>query len=145
MRKSRLDKHNRTMKRLQNKKEIAELRRKEWELKLIILKTYLPFFNLKDSNKQKMETSKKLLYVSYAIAITLSILVVKCTFSGIECSNLLSITVTSWGEVATVNTFYLLMNKKLNAPKVLMHIYNGLPEKIKEQIDINSLLSNVMN
>ena len=43
MRKSRLEKHNRTMKRLQRKKEIAELKREEWLLKYDILKTYLPF------------------------------------------------------------------------------------------------------
>ena len=133
------------MKRLQNKKEIAELKREEWELRLIILKTYLPFFSLKQTNKPKMETSKKLLYVSYAIALILTSIVIVCDIKGISCINISSIIPYSYGEVTVVNSVYLNMNKKLNAPKVLIHIYNSLPEKIKEQIDINSLLSNVMN
>lgn len=95
--------------------------------------------------KKKMETSKKLLYVSYFIAITLTIIVVICAFLNIECSNISNIIPYSYGEVAAVNVFYLTMNKRLNAPKVLMGIYQDLPDDLKEQIDINNLLSNIMN
>jgi hypothetical protein len=95
--------------------------------------------------KKRMETSKKLLWISYIIAITLTVIVVICSFMNIECSNITSIIPYSYGEVAAVNVFYLTMNKRLNAPKVLMGIYNDLPDNLKEQIDINSLLSNIMN
>ena len=53
MRKSRLEEHNRTMKRLQNKKEIAELKYAERQLKFEILKTYFPFLSTKLSFSKK--------------------------------------------------------------------------------------------
>ena len=96
-------------------------------------------------NKKKMETSKLLLWISYIIAITLTLLVVICTFAEIECSNIASIIPYSYTEVGAVNVFYLTMNKRLNVPKVLMGIYNDMPNELKKQVDINSLLGNLMN
>ena len=61
MRKSRLDEHNRIMKRLQQKKEIAELKREEWLLKYDILKTYLPFLDW------KIKFQKKAVIISIAV------------------------------------------------------------------------------
>jgi len=96
-------------------------------------------------NKKKTETSKKLLWVSYIIAITLTLIVIICTFLNIECSNIASIIPYSYTEVGAVNIFYLTMNKRLNAPKVVMGLYNDLPDELKEQVDINNLLSNILN
>lgn len=96
-------------------------------------------------NKKKMETSKLLLWISYIVAISLTILVITCTFLNIECSNIASIIPYSFAEVSAVNTFYLVMNKRLNAPKVVMGLYNDLPDELKEQVDINNLLSNILN
>ena len=96
-------------------------------------------------NKRKIETSKKLLWVSYIIAIALTLIVVICTFLNIECSNIASIIPYSYTEVGAVNVFYLTMNKRLNAPKVVMGLYNDLPDNLKEQVDINGLLSNILN
>ena len=96
-------------------------------------------------NKKKIETSKKLLWVSYIIAIALTLIVVICTFLNIECSNITSIIPYSYTEVGAVNVFYLTMNKRLNAPKVVMGLYNDLPDNLKEQVDINNLLSNILN
>ena len=96
-------------------------------------------------NKRKIETSKKLLWVSYIIAITLTLIVIICTFLNIECSNIASIIPYSYTEVGAVNVFYLTMNKRLNAPKVIMGLYNDLPDNLKEQVDINNLLSNILN
>ena len=95
--------------------------------------------------KKKMETSKKLLWVSYVVAISLTILVIVCTFLNIDCSNIASIIPYSYTEVGAVNAFYLMMNKRLNAPKVVMGLYNDLPDELKEQVDINNLLSNILN
>lgn len=53
MRKSRLEEHNCTMRRLQRKKEIAELKCAERQLKFEVLKTYLPFLNKKTSFSKK--------------------------------------------------------------------------------------------
>ena len=94
-------------------------------------------------NKRKIETSKKLLWVSYIIAIALTLIVVICTFLNIECSNIASIIPYSYTEVGAVNVFYLTMNKRLNAPKVVMGLYNDLPDNLKEQVDINTKRNSV--
>ena len=97
------------------------------------------------TNKEKrprMETSKKLVWFSWGVAITLTLIV---TPLGFDCSNLTTITGYSWAEVAAANIFYYTMIKRLNAPKVIMGLYNDLPKELKEQVDINNLLSNLMN
>lgn len=97
------------------------------------------------SKQTRMETSKKLVWFSWAVAITLTLMVVICTLLNIECSNITTVTGCSWVEVGAATGFYYTMVKRLNAPKVIMGIYQDLPEKLKEQVDINTLLSNLMN
>lgn len=99
----------------------------------------------KKTKRKKMETSKLLLWISYIVAITLTILVIICTFAGIECSNIAGIIPYSYTEVGAVNVFYLTMNKRLNVPKVLMGIYNDMPKELQKQVDINNLLSNLVD
>lgn len=96
-------------------------------------------------NKKKLETSKKILYISYVVAIALTIIVIICTFAGLECSNITTIAGSAWLEVSASNVFYYNMNKKLNTPKIVYGIYEGLPEELKEQVDVNSLLMSLMN
>lgn len=95
--------------------------------------------------KKKVETSKKILGISYVIAIALTLIVVCCAFMNVECTNITTIASAAWLEVSASNVFYYTMCKRLNVPKVVMGIYNDLPEKLQEQVDINSLLSNLMN
>lgn len=97
------------------------------------------------NQKKKMETSKKILWLSYIIGITLTIIVIACSLLGIECSNITTLAGAAWLEISASNVFYYTMNKRLNAPKIVMHLYNDLPEELKEQIDINNLFSNLMN
>lgn len=97
------------------------------------------------NKKRKMETSKKILWLSYVIGITLTLIVVVCSFLGIECSNITTLAGAAWIEISASNVFYYTMNKRLNAPKVVMGIYQDLPDELKEQIDINNLFSNLMN
>lgn len=95
--------------------------------------------------KKKIETSKKILWLSYIIGIALTIIVVICTLLNIECGNITTIASASWIEIGASNAFYYTMNKRLNAPKVVMGLYNDLPQELKEQVDINNLLSNILN
>lgn len=95
--------------------------------------------------KKRMETSKKLVWFSWLVAIILTLLVIILEPCGVDCTNLTTITGYSWAEVATANVFYYTMVKRLNAPKVIMNIYNDLPDNLKEQVDINNLLSNLLN
>lgn len=98
-----------------------------------------------NDKKRKMETSKKILWLSYAVTGILTSIVIVCSFLNIECSNITTLAGFGWAEVASANIFYYTMNKRLNAPKVVMGIYNDLPNELKEQIDINNLFSNLMN
>lgn len=95
--------------------------------------------------KKKIETSKKILIISYTLAIILTILVVACTFIRIECGYITTLASSAWLEVSASNVFYYTMCKRLNVPKVIMGIYGDLPHELKEQVDINNLLSNLIN
>ena len=84
-----------------------------------------------------MECSKKIILVSYVIAIVLTIIVIVGTFMGYEVSNITTITSLVYGEVAVSNAFYFRKSAKENVPKVL----GSLPKELWEQIDINQLLN----
>lgn len=97
------------------------------------------------NRRKKMETSKKILWLSYIIGITLTIIVVICSLSNIECGNITILAGSAWIEISASNVFYYTMNKRLNAPKIVMGLYNDLPDELREQIDINNLFTNLMN
>ena len=65
---------------------------------------------------KKMETSKKILLISYITAIASLV----------------------WGEVGAANIFYYKKAARENVPKVLA----SLSEELQSQVDINQLLSN---
>ena len=95
--------------------------------------------------KKRIETSKKLVWISWGVALTLTLLVIICDLLSIPCSEITQMAGYAWAELAAANIFYYTMVKRLNAPKVIMGIYNDLPEPLKEQVDINNLLSHLMN
>lgn len=86
---------------------------------------------------KKMETSKKILLVSYTAAILLTIIVVAGSFMNLDTTNITAIASLAWGEVAVANTFYFKKAAKENVPKVIA----GLDEHLREQIDVNQLLN----
>lgn len=98
-----------------------------------------------NQSKKKMETSKKILWLSYIIGITLTVIVVVCSLLDVECGNITTLAGAAWIEISASNVFYYTMNKRLNAPKIVMGLYNDLPDELKEQIDINNLFTNLMN
>lgn len=100
---------------------------------------------MKSNKSKRIETSKKILIISYILAIILTFFVIMCSFIGIECGNITTLASAAWLEVSASNIFYYTMCKRLNVPKVVMGIYSNLPSKLKEQVDINSLISNLMN
>ena len=76
-----------------------------------------------------METSKKLVWLSWGVALTLTAIVVICDLFSIPCSEITTVTSYSWAEVAAANIFYYTMVKRLNAPKVVMGISKGFPRQ----------------
>lgn len=99
----------------------------------------------KKTNKKKMETSKKILWLSYIIGITLTLIVIVCSFMNIECTNITTLAGAAWLEISASNVFYYTMNKRLNVPKIVVGLYNDLPDNLKEKVDVNNLFSNLMN
>ena len=92
-----------------------------------------------------METSKKILLVSYIIGLSLTLIVVVCTILGVECGNITQLASAAWLEISASNVFYYTMCKRLNVPKIVMYLYKDLPDDLKEQVDINNLLCTLMN
>lgn len=92
---------------------------------------------MKTQNKPKIETSKKIILVSYIIAIILSLIVVIGTFLGVDVSNITTITALVFGEISVSNAFYFRKASKENVPKVIA----SMPKEFREQIDINQLLN----
>ena len=87
---------------------------------------------------KRIETSKKILLVSYIFGILLTLVVIYGTFTGYEMSNVTTIASLAWGEIAVSNAFYYKKAAKENVPKVVA----GLSDEFKDQIDINQLLNN---
>lgn len=81
----------------------------------------------------KMETSKKLLWLNHVIFYVLITLVIICTFAGIECSNLTTVTSCVAVEVGAATSFYYSMNKKLNLPKIIKHICLSVIKNIEKR------------
>ena len=98
-----------------------------------------------NKNKKRMETSKKILWLSYIIGITLTVIVVVCSFMNVECSNITTLAGAAWLEISASNVFYYTMNKRLNVPKIVVGLYIDLPDDLIEQVDINNLFTNLMN
>lgn len=94
---------------------------------------------------KRLETSKKILIISYLVAFFLTAVVVICTLCEIDCGNITTLAGAAWLEISASNVFYYTMCKRLNVPKVIMGIYGDLPNELKEQVDINNLLSSLMN
>ena len=83
--------------------------------------------------KIKIETSKLILIVSYAISIILTIIVVLGAFIEKDMGYVVQITLASYVEVSACNIWYY---KKATRENIFKHI----PEKYLENIDINNLL-----
>lgn len=92
----------------------------------------------KKKRKKRIETSKKILIVSYASSIALTLIVIIGSFTGYDTSDITSIASLAWAEVAVSNAFYYKKAAKENVPKVI----SSMPKEFREQLDINQLLNN---
>ena len=82
----------------------------------------------KSSIKAKTETSKLILYWSWAVTIILSALVAYGTFAGYEVSNLAIIAGCSWTEVAAAHGFYYWKAKNENRAKGTQQLVKDLAQ-----------------
>ena len=77
-----------------------------------------------------METSKKILLVSFSAAISLSVMVVIATFTDHDASNLTIVAGSAWAEVAAAAACYYAKAKAENRLKLTQAIVQTL-SKIK--------------
>ena len=90
------------------------------------------------NNSKKIETSKLILIVSYAMAVILTAIVIYGAFTYLDMSNVVQLALAAWAEVAATNVFYY---RKAGRENVLK-IYKSLPEDTKTQVDVNQILNN---
>ena len=79
---------------------------------------------------RKMETSKKIAYISDASAISLSAAVVYgCLNTGNDMSSLATVTAAAWVECGAANAFYFWKAKNENRSKYAMRLVKDLADK----------------
>jgi hypothetical protein len=86
---------------------------------------------------KRIETSKLILIVSYAMAVALTAIVVYGSFAYLDMSSVVQIALAAWAEVAATNVWYYKKAGRENALK----IYKSLPQEIKDQVDINQIIN----
>lgn len=79
-----------------------------------------------------MQTSKKILWISYIIGIVLTIITVIGVFMGFDVMVLGTVTGLSYGEISVSNAFYFNKAKKENALKIAFGCSDLSPEKAEK-------------
>lgn len=85
----------------------------------------------------KVTTSKKILWVSYAVVIILTIIVCICTFISVDCSNLVIVCGASWTELGAHTIFYSKKAQKENSIKIAY----GMIDKLANKYGIENVVS----
>lgn len=91
---------------------------------------------MEDQTKKHIQTSKLILFISFACAIILSITTIVATFIGADSSNLATIAGIAWGEVAVHTAVYSLKAKTENRLKILLAMIKELSENDKFEPEI---------
>lgn len=95
--------------------------------------------------KGKIETSKKIIAVSYIIGILLAILTVAGIVFGYDVSALSIITGAAFAEISVSNAFYYNKAKKENLLKIAAGAANGAEtEKVDDIVKIISALGGIV-
>lgn len=106
------------------------------------VKKYKPTKSTKTvKNEKKTTTSKKIVFVSYAIGGILSALLVWFTYSGYDVSGLSIITAAALAEITTSNAFYFWKAKRENTMKIAL---SAVKETPSDQVDDIVKLINAM-
>lgn len=95
--------------------------------------------------KSKIETSKKIIAVSYVIGIILTVLTVAGIVLGYDVSALSVITGAAFAEISVSNAFYFSKAKKENLLKIAAGAANGADTgKVDDIVKIISALGGIL-
>ncbi len=91
-----------------------------------------------------MQTSKKILWISYIIGIVLTIITVIGVFMGFDVMVLGTVTGLSYGEISVSNAFYFNKAKKENALKIAFGCSDLSPEKAEKVARLMEVLGGIV-
>ena len=91
-----------------------------------------------------METSKKIIVISYIIAILLTVITIFAFFLDKDILTLSTITGLAYGEVSVCNAFYYNKAKKENTLKIAIGCVQDNPNKATELAEIISALGGIL-
>lgn len=93
--------------------------------------------------KKKMETSKKILCISYAIGIVLTLLTIITAMRGYDASALVALTGIAYAEISVSNAFYFNKAKKENALKIALGCTDMDRDKAEKLTRIIEVIGNI--
>ncbi|MCX4290142.1 MAG: hypothetical protein OSJ46_11685 [Duncaniella sp.] len=91
-----------------------------------------------------MQTSKKILWISYIIGIVLTIITVIGVFMGFDVMVLGTVTGLSYGEISVSNAFYFNKAKKENALKIAFGCSDLSPEKAEKVARLMEVIGGIV-
>lgn len=91
-----------------------------------------------------MQTSKKILVISYIIGIVLTLITVIGVFMNFDVMVLGTITGLSYGEISVSNAFYFNKAKKENALKIAFGCSDLSPEKAEKVARLMEVLGGIV-
>ena len=91
-----------------------------------------------------MQTSKKILVISYIIGIVLTIIIVIGVFMGFDVMVLGTVTGLSYGEISVSNAFYFNKAKKENALKIAFGCSDLSPEKAEKVARLMEVIGGIV-
>lgn len=94
---------------------------------------------------KKFTMSKVIIFVSYIIGISLTIITIYGVFKGFEISALSVVTAAAYAEIAASNAFYYNKAKKENALKIALSAADKLSaEKVEDVTKIVNSLGGIV-
>ena len=94
---------------------------------------------------EKVETSKKIIWASYAIGAILTIITVAGNFLGFDMTPVTTLTLAAYAEITASNAFYFSKAKKENALKISLSTIKSVPsEKVDDVVKLIGALGGII-
>lgn len=95
--------------------------------------------------KEKITTSKKIIFVSYLIGFILTGIVIYGDFKGYNVSTIGMVTLASYAEITTSNGFYFWKAKKENTMKIALATVKETPtEKVDDIVKLINAMGGIV-
>lgn len=95
--------------------------------------------------KDKITTSKKIVFISYFIGVVLTIVTVLGAFLRYDVSAIVSVTLTSYAEITASNAFYFWKAKKENTMKIaLATVKETSTEKVDDVVKLVNAMGGIV-